>query len=360
MATLSKGYTFGSTETVTDTKLHNLVDDGSISNIVNADIGAAASIALSKLALSDNATLSGDITFTGTVDFSGATVSDLGTVTTAVIEGGTIDDTIVGGTTPAAGTFTDLEATTTLKLGTTNQGDVLYDNGTSLVRLTPGTDGQFLKTQGADANPEWDDMVAGIEVFTSDGTFTSNAGTTKVYITMIGGGAGGASSGDGNGGGGGSAGSVIINYPRTVTASTAYSIQVGDGGAGGAQGNNDGSDGQDSAFDTGGTPITATGGNKGVSGGGGGAGGTCDGGFNATDGSGAPGTALLWKMGDGANGGAAQGGGGGSSIFGSGGTGNGGGGASTAASANTGAGGGGNDNNNAGAAGGSGIVIVMY
>lgn len=50
IATLSKGYTFGATETVTNTKLHTLVDSASITNIVNADVGAGAGIADSKLA----------------------------------------------------------------------------------------------------------------------------------------------------------------------------------------------------------------------------------------------------------------------------------------------------------------------
>jgi hypothetical protein len=35
------------------------------------------------------------------------------------------------------------------------QGDVLYYNGTSWVRLGAGTSGQFLKTNGAGANPAW-------------------------------------------------------------------------------------------------------------------------------------------------------------------------------------------------------------
>lgn len=63
----------------------------------------------------------------------------------------------IGNTTPNTGKFTTLEATTTLKLATTHQGDILYDNGTSLVRLTPGTSGQGLQTQGASANPLWAD-----------------------------------------------------------------------------------------------------------------------------------------------------------------------------------------------------------
>ena len=35
------------------------------------------------------------------------------------------------------------------------QGDILYYNGTVLTRLAAGTSGQFLKTQGAAANPVW-------------------------------------------------------------------------------------------------------------------------------------------------------------------------------------------------------------
>lgn len=86
-------------------------------SIVNADVNASAAIVASKL----------DLTSPGSI----------------------------GTTAPGAIKSTTLEATTTLKLGTTHQGDVLYDNGTSLVRLTPGTSGQFLQTQGASANPQW-------------------------------------------------------------------------------------------------------------------------------------------------------------------------------------------------------------
>eukprot|EP00928_Gymnodinium_smaydae_P005691 TRINITY_DN11948_c0_g1_i1.p1 TRINITY_DN11948_c0_g1~~TRINITY_DN11948_c0_g1_i1.p1 ORF type:complete len:2240 (+),score=276.54 TRINITY_DN11948_c0_g1_i1:702-6722(+) len=43
-----------------------------------------------------------------TYDFNGKTITDLGTVQTANIDGGTIDGTTIGATTPAAGTFTDL------------------------------------------------------------------------------------------------------------------------------------------------------------------------------------------------------------------------------------------------------------
>ena len=42
-----------------------------------------------------------------------------------------------------------------IALGSDAQGDVMYYNGTDWVRLAAGTSGQFLKTNGAAANPAW-------------------------------------------------------------------------------------------------------------------------------------------------------------------------------------------------------------
>jgi hypothetical protein len=50
MATLSKGHVFVGAETVTATKLNNLVDLATIANIVNLDISASAAIAGTKIA----------------------------------------------------------------------------------------------------------------------------------------------------------------------------------------------------------------------------------------------------------------------------------------------------------------------
>jgi hypothetical protein len=41
------------------------------------------------------------------------------------------------------------------------QGDVLYHNGSGLTRLAAGASGQFLKTQGAGANPVWSNLTGG-------------------------------------------------------------------------------------------------------------------------------------------------------------------------------------------------------
>jgi hypothetical protein len=44
----------------------------------------------------------------------------------------------------------------------TTQGDILYRDGSGLVRLGAGTSGQALLTGGAGANPSWGDVVSGI------------------------------------------------------------------------------------------------------------------------------------------------------------------------------------------------------
>jgi hypothetical protein len=78
-----------------------------------------------------------DITATGTVDFSAATVSDIGSVTNAAINGGTINDTSVGATTESTGAFTTLSASTSLTANNINYP------------TSDGTVGQALITDGA-------------------------------------------------------------------------------------------------------------------------------------------------------------------------------------------------------------------
>ena len=59
-----------------------------------------------------------------------------------------------------------------IALGSDAQGDIMYYNGTDYVRHAPGTSGQFLKTQGAAANPVWADVPAGAP---------TGGGTEKVF-----------------------------------------------------------------------------------------------------------------------------------------------------------------------------------
>jgi len=67
---------------------------------------AAAGVTVDSLLIKD-----GGITAAGTSTFAGQTISDLGAVTTADINGGTIDGATIGASSAAAGTFTSLNAT---------------------------------------------------------------------------------------------------------------------------------------------------------------------------------------------------------------------------------------------------------
>lgn len=151
MATLSKGYVFGATESVTNTKLHNLVDLGSISGIVNADIDASAQIVDTKLA---------DISTGNKV--SGAALKLLGSIPTGA------------GTIPAknGGTGGDM--------ATAAQGTVPYFSAAGVMSaLAVGTAGQVFSTGGASANPSW---INRINVMVGSTTFdlTSATGTNLV------------------------------------------------------------------------------------------------------------------------------------------------------------------------------------
>ena len=136
MADLTRGYTFGATETVTNTKLHNLVDLGAVSNIVNADIASGAAIVESKIAFDGSTVvlLGGAQTITGDKTFSGANTF-----------GG--DNALSGENTfSGKNIFSDvLDVTGNFRMGTPVAGDVFYDNGANVVRLTKSA-GKFLRS----------------------------------------------------------------------------------------------------------------------------------------------------------------------------------------------------------------------
>lgn len=109
------------------------------------------------------------------------------------------------------------------------QGDILYHNGTSYVRLGAGTDGEFLKTQGADANPVWASPVDATNPsvpqvdFKDSGTsgnFTVPSGVTRVKVSVQGGGGCGHTSmpSQDNFNNKGGAGGAYFEKTLTVTA----------------------------------------------------------------------------------------------------------------------------------------------
>lgn len=210
------------------------------------------------------------------------------------------------------------------------------------------------------------------EIFTSDGTFTTNASTTAIWVYMVGGGGGGGTFGNNEGGGGGGGGASLYSLsPIAVSASTGYNVQVGDAGAGGSGGTPAaGANGQDSTFGAGAmaTALTAAGGvgSNGDDGGAGGAAPTATAAGNGGQSAGGlVGYGILGYAGGNGSAGVPEdggnGGGGGGTMFGPGADG-----ATsqvtpTAPGANTGAGGGGaQEIHPTGGAGAKGIVIIRY
>lgn len=76
------------------------------------DITNVGDIALDTISADDGSSFSISNDWTN----AGNTIADLGIVTTIDIDGGTIDGAIIGGASPAAGTFTDLAATENITL----------------------------------------------------------------------------------------------------------------------------------------------------------------------------------------------------------------------------------------------------
>lgn len=74
---------------------------------------------------------------------------------------------------------------------------------------------------------------SGIQIFTSNGTFTVPENVGVIYISACGGGGGGAGGQNSYAGGGGGGGGIIYKYPAFVTPGQQIAITVGAGGAGG-------------------------------------------------------------------------------------------------------------------------------
>ena len=116
-----------------DTEFNNLA------TAVNSKADAASGT-LTGTTTAASMTFSGTLTANGTVDFSSATVSNGGSVTTIDINGGTVDGTVIGGASAAAGTFTTLTATTYVGLPTSSTTTAGIVELATIAETNTGTD----------------------------------------------------------------------------------------------------------------------------------------------------------------------------------------------------------------------------
>jgi hypothetical protein len=111
-------------------------------------------------------TLTGDVTGSGTGSFA-ATIAN-SAVTNAKMANMT-QSTIKARITASTGAPEDATLTQVLDLvGSAAQGDILYRGASTWTRLAAGTSGNYLKTNGTGANPEW-------------ATVSASGGGTKTY-----------------------------------------------------------------------------------------------------------------------------------------------------------------------------------
>jgi len=102
----------------------------------------------------------------GTFSFNGSTISDLGSVTTADINGGTIDNTVIGQNTQALGKFTSVSSSGDVFVGGNLQvnGTTTYINSTNLLV----TDKKVVIASGSATQNDANE--AGIYISKDDGT----------------------------------------------------------------------------------------------------------------------------------------------------------------------------------------------
>jgi phage protein U len=175
--TLSTLDVTGNTTLAGTTTIDNLTfNDNIISSSSNADIrlepGGTGAVVIASLTVDDNINIT-DNEITTTQSNSDLVLTPAGTGSVVItsdvdINGGTIDNTVIGGTTPAAGTFTTLTANTsvtidgvtitdnTISASRSNDDLELAGSGSGTITingftfpLVDGSSGEFLQTNGA-------------------------------------------------------------------------------------------------------------------------------------------------------------------------------------------------------------------
>lgn len=167
MSVISKPYTFSTGATIVAAEHNSNFDtiyQDYNGNITNANIVASANIADTKLAQIATASKVSGTALTGlasTPALAGALpIANIPIITVA--KGGLGKN-----------------------IGALNQGDILYDDGVSgFSRLTPGTSGYILKTNGANQNPVWANALFSVLDYGSSASASTERGTAGATLKI--------------------------------------------------------------------------------------------------------------------------------------------------------------------------------
>ena len=227
LTTLSTLNVTGTTSLTGTTTIDNMTfNDNTIGTSSNADLnltpGGTGNVVISNLTVDSNINIT-DNKIKTTQSNSDLVIAPAGTgqvvMSKADINGGTIDNTVIGGSTPLAGSFTTLSTTASLTIdGITISDNVvatnasnanleLRGNGTGGVRISgftfptsDGSAGQFITTNGL-----------GVLSFATAGATLSNSTIADASTTIS-----------------SSATSVLNTFDKTVARSAKYFISISD------------------------------------------------------------------------------------------------------------------------------------
>tara|TARA_B100000424_G_scaffold90234_1_gene67679 strand:- start:482 stop:1846 length:1365 start_codon:yes stop_codon:yes gene_type:complete len=227
LTTLSTLNVTGTTSLTGTTTIDNMTfNDNTIGTSSNADLnltpGGTGNVVISNLTIDSNINIT-DNKIKTTQSNSDLVIAPAGTgqvvMSKADINGGTIDNTVIGGSTPLAGSFTTLSTTASLTIdGITISDNVvatnasnanleLRGNGTGGVRISgftfptsDGSAGQFITTNGL-----------GVLSFATAGATLSNSTIADASTTIS-----------------SSATSVLNTFDKTVARSAKYFISISD------------------------------------------------------------------------------------------------------------------------------------
>src|SRR6185436_14060836 len=157
--------------TPTIAKLANLTTNGFVKT--SGGDGTLSVDTNTYLTANQTITLSGDVTGSGTTAITTTIANDA--VTYAKMQNVSATSRILGRKTAAAGDPEECTLSEILDfIGSAAQGDILYRGASAWARLGAGTNGRFLQTAGASANPAWADAVTSVAVSGTNGLTVSS------------------------------------------------------------------------------------------------------------------------------------------------------------------------------------------